>query len=115
MARGFAFGAMVGFIGLYQPDTLTWGEFQIQVLAQQRAPFEVGSSTLLAIAKFFSITITVASGYGAGIVYPLVMVGYLCGPLAAYILHPDSLNNADACSTGEYGTRDVGVELLSQV
>ena len=30
-----------------------------------------------------AILLTIASGYGAGIVYPLIMVGYLFGPLVA--------------------------------
>ena len=34
----------------------------------------MGKSTLLAVAKFCTILLTTASGYGAGIVYPLMMV-----------------------------------------
>ena len=50
-ARGIVFGTLVGLVGLYLPDTLTWGEFQLSVIANQRSPLSVHDSTELAAAK----------------------------------------------------------------
>ena len=86
LVRGLTMGAIVGLVGLYLPDTLTWGEFQLDIIANNREPLNVYHSTKLGVAKFFAVVITVACGYGAGIVYPLMMIGYLFGPLAAYLL-----------------------------
>jgi len=97
---------VVGLIALNLPDTLLWGEFQIERVANATVPLDVGDSTVFLVAKFMAIVITVASGYGAGIVYPLILVGYLAGPLAAQILRP----NAFALEA-----RDPGVELVGQV
>ena len=87
-ARGLILGALVGFIGLLVPDTLTWGEFQIEILANFRTPRGVEDSSMLAIAKFATIVMTIASGCTAGIVYPLIMIGSLFGPLVASIIDP---------------------------
>jgi H+/Cl- antiporter ClcA len=114
--RGLVMGALVGLVGLYMPETLTWGEFQIDILTKARTPLGVGDSTALAVAKYCAILVTVSSGYGAGIVYPLVMVGYCFGPLLAAALQPRALDSyCTASSFVSTTSRDVGVELVSQV
>jgi H+/Cl- antiporter ClcA len=60
--RGFVLGSIVGLVGLFMPDTLTWGEFQIEILADFRLPLSTPASTGLAIAKFSTIIMTIASG-----------------------------------------------------
>jgi hypothetical protein len=117
-ARGLILGAIVGYIGLVMPDTLTWGEFQIEILANFRPPLNVGDSTKLAVAKFATIVLTIASGYSAGIVYPLIMIGYLFGPLIAAVLDPN--NEHESClasdhSGGPWQDRAPGVEVISQI
>eukprot|EP00966_Prymnesium_polylepis_P247659 5726976-Prymnesium_polylepis.2 len=116
--RGLVLGAIVGLIGLYEPDTLTWGEYQINVLVEERfMQRSVGESTVLALAKFFAIIFTVASGYGAGIVYPLIMVGYLFGPLWAAILGIQQPNEPARLSqdcVGPISNSDLSVELIGQ-
>jgi H+/Cl- antiporter ClcA len=94
-----------------------------------RAPLTTSYSTLLAVAKFGTILLTTASGYGAGIVYPLMMVGYLLGPLVAKVLRPDDWGGHDielagtctpAACVAPPGVfvpepRDGGVELVAQL
>ena len=122
VVRGLVLGALVGLIGLHLPETLTWGEDQIDILANHRAPLDVGASTLLSVAKFGTILLTTASGYGAGIVYPLMMVGYLLGPLGAQFLRPDAWGGQDirifsieSAVTDQLFHRDPGVELVGQL
>jgi len=43
--RGLVMGALVGFVGLYKPDTLTWGEFQIDIIANDRQALAWDEST----------------------------------------------------------------------
>jgi len=118
--RGLVMGAAVGLIGLCLPDTLLWGEFQIDILANEREPLAVGPSTGLAFAKFFAILLTVASGYGAGIVYPLIMVGYLLGPMGAAVLDKDNAmatcyaHEGDLFDLSHHSDRPPAVELIGQ-
>jgi len=123
--RGLTMGAIVGLVGLYMPDTLTWGEFQLDIIANNRDPLSVWDSTTLGVAKFFTVVITVACGYGAGIVYPLLMIGYLFGPLAAYLLPKTEMITSyvqllesyawcESLEPGGVAPRPIGVELDSQ-
>ena len=107
-------GLIVGIIGVYEPDTFTWGEFQIDLLANYRAQLSVGMSTALAFAKLASTTFTVSSGYTAGIVYPLVMIGYLFGPLAAEVLRPETMFGFQLPDLLSPFDRSPVVELCSQ-
>jgi hypothetical protein len=61
-ARGLVLGSLVGLAGLFAPDTLTWGEFQIEILASFRMPLSTYASTGLALAKFCTTIMTIASG-----------------------------------------------------
>jgi len=111
--RGLVLGGVVGLIGLCMPDTLTWGEDQIDLIANHRQPLDVRASTALAAAKFCAIILTTASGYGAGIVYPLMYVGYALGPLVAMVLSPSGLAPPPS-SFAQHAVRDPGVELIGQ-
>ena len=112
--RGLVMGLIVGIIGVYEPDTFTWGEFQIDILANYRTPLTIGMSTALAFSKFASTTFTVSSGYTAGIVYPMVMIGYLFGPLGAAILRPETVLGLELPDLFASSERSPVEELVSQ-
>ena len=111
-AKGLVFGTLIGLIGLYSPDSFTWGEYQLEILANSRDALGPGPSTVLAVAKLFAIVLTCAHGYQAGIIYPLIMVGYLFGPMAAGAMDPNHVFGADYCNEPQPRLSAVGHELL---
>lgn len=91
IVRGVTFGAIVALIGLNQPWTLMWGEAQVQIISYNwdDAPFYLTVYDQRVTGAFYMIVLgclkcvamlfTTASGYSAGIVFPLVYVGVCIG------------------------------------
>ena len=82
-ARGLLCGLIVGLFAVYEPHTLTWGEPMMEPLS--RSSHSMSMSTLdpwllrLGVLKFVTTIVTTTSGYSAGIVFPLMFIGYSVG------------------------------------
>lgn len=105
--RAWLGGSCVVLIGLLVPQTMFWGEEEIQVVARwgpaQDLPnvwptsgltnFEMNSaltSFVVGMAKLLSISFTVAGGLRGGYIFPLMMAGTCFGRVIHCIL-PDAI------------------------
>ena len=96
LLRGMTCGLIVGAFALLRPHTLMWGEAQLDKLSgsavlgtSEQAQFEMLYAEAwhthwlyalsVGLVKFVTIVITTTCGYPAGIVFPLILVGYFVG------------------------------------
>jgi len=93
-ARGMLCGLLVGLIALFEPHTLTWGEPMLEPLTRRKGwvwlwhdwhSLYSEKSKLhlwffqLGVLKYIAAAVTTTSGYSAGIVFPLMFIGYCFG------------------------------------
>eukprot|EP00877_Chromochloris_zofingiensis_P002746 jgi/Chrzof1/12472/Cz06g35170.t1 len=96
---GLTGGLLLGLIGAFLPPTLFWGEFEIRTIADPSiplqhiwpkggyyapTPFLHNHSScwvyfLIALAKLFTISLTVTSGFRGGFIFPLFFTGAALG------------------------------------
>jgi len=96
LIRGLLCGLIIGLFALLRPHSLMWGEMQLDKLSGkavlgniEQALFETKYAEQwhaqwlyaisLGLVKFITIVVTTTCGYPAGIVFPLIFVGYCIG------------------------------------
>ena len=95
LLRGMTCGLIVGAFALLRPHSLMWGEAQLDKLSGKTVFDSTDPAFLefysnqwsrqwlyaisLGIVKFITIVVTTTCGYPAGIVFPLIFVGYCVG------------------------------------
>jgi H+/Cl- antiporter ClcA len=70
-------GALIGLSALYFPETLFWGEYQIQSLLTLSA--SVSHLFLIAAVKMLTIGFTLHFGFRGGFIFPLFFIGAALG------------------------------------
>jgi H+/Cl- antiporter ClcA len=87
--RGLIGGLGMGIIGMVLPLTLFSGEEQTGELIQQAAEIGVLMLIVLAIAKLFSTSLLMATGWKGGYVFPIMFAGVALG-MAGHLLFPNT-------------------------
>jgi H+/Cl- antiporter ClcA len=70
-------GALIGLSALYFPETLFWGEYQIQSLLTLTGP--ASHFFLIAAVKMLTIGFTLHFGFRGGFIFPLFFIGAALG------------------------------------
>jgi chloride channel protein, CIC family len=87
--RGLIGGLGMGIIGMLLPLTLFSGEEQTAELIQQAAEIGVIMLIVLALAKLFSTSLLLATGWKGGYVFPVMFAGVALG-MAGHLLFPNT-------------------------
>jgi H+/Cl- antiporter ClcA len=87
--RGLIGGLGMGIIGVLLPLTLFSGEEQTSELVQQAAEIGVVMLIVLALAKIFSTSLLLATGWKGGYIFPIMFAGVALG-MAGHLLFPDT-------------------------
>jgi H+/Cl- antiporter ClcA len=85
--RGLIGGLGMGIIGVLLPLTLFSGEEQTSEMIQQAAEIGVIMLIVLALAKIFSTSLLLATGWKGGYVFPIMFAGVALG-MAGHLLFP---------------------------
>jgi chloride channel protein, CIC family len=89
MWRGLIGGLGMGIIGMVLPLTLFSGEEQTAELIEQAAEIGVIMLIVLALAKIFSTSLLLATGWQGGYVFPIMFAGVALG-MAGHLLFPNT-------------------------
>jgi H+/Cl- antiporter ClcA len=87
--RGLIGGLGMGIIGVLLPLTLFSGEEQTVEMIQQAAEIGVIMLIVLALAKIFSTSLLMATGWKGGYVFPIMFAGVALG-MAGHLLFPNT-------------------------
>jgi len=85
--RGLIGGLGMGIIGVLLPLTLFSGEEQTGEMIQQAAEIGVVMLIVLALAKLFSTSLLLATGWKGGYIFPIMFAGVALG-MAGHLLFP---------------------------
>jgi H+/Cl- antiporter ClcA len=81
-------GLVVGAIAFFLPLTLFYGEREIQTIIDTGPQIGVGLLLLTAIAKMFTLSLSIQSGFRGGVIFPIFLIGAAVG-MAMSLLIPD--------------------------
>ncbi|MBV9384835.1 MAG: chloride channel protein [Chroococcidiopsidaceae cyanobacterium CP_BM_ER_R8_30] len=84
-------GLSIGLIALAFPQTLFFGEKEINTIVETGATFGITILLLIALAKMLAISCTLHSGFRGGFIFPLFYIGAAVGlaiSLAVPQVHP---------------------------
>jgi H+/Cl- antiporter ClcA len=87
--RGLIGGLVMGIIGVLLPLTLFSGEEQTGEMIQQAAEIGVIMLIVLALAKIFSTSLLLATGWKGGYIFPIMFAGVALG-MAGHLLFPNT-------------------------
>jgi H+/Cl- antiporter ClcA len=85
--RGLIGGLGMGIIGMLLPLTLFSGEEQTVEMIEQAAEIGVIMLIVLAVAKLFSTSLLLATGWKGGYIFPIMFAGVALG-MAGHLLFP---------------------------
>ena len=85
--RGLIGGLVMGIIGMVLPLTLFSGEEQTVEMIEQAAEIGVIMLIVLALAKIFSTSLLLATGWKGGYIFPIMFAGVALG-MAGHLLFP---------------------------
>lgn len=72
-------GLSIGLIALVFPQTLFFGEREIETIIQTGATFGVAMLMMIGLAKMLAISCTLHSGFRGGFIFPLFYIGAAVG------------------------------------
>ena len=72
-------GLSIGLIGLVFPQTLFFGEREIETIVQTGSTFGAGLLLMIGLAKMLAISCTLHSGFRGGFIFPLFYIGASVG------------------------------------
>lgn len=72
-------GLSIGLIGLVFPQTLFFGEREIETIVQTGSTFGAGLLLMIGLAKMLAISCTLHSGFRGGFIFPLFYIGATVG------------------------------------
>ncbi|AFZ30499.1 Cl- channel voltage-gated family protein [Gloeocapsa sp. PCC 7428] len=84
-------GLSIGLIAYFFPQTLFFGEKEIETIVETGATFGVTMLVAIAVAKMLAISCTLHSGFRGGFIFPLFYIGAAIGlaiALAFPQIHP---------------------------
>jgi H+/Cl- antiporter ClcA len=84
-------GLSIGLIALAFPQTLFFGEKEIELIVETGATFGIKMLLLIALAKMLAVSCTLHSGFRGGFIFPLFYIGAAAGlaiSLAIPQIHP---------------------------
>ena len=87
--RGLIGGLGMGIIGVLLPLTLFSGEEQTVEMIEQAAEIGVIMLIVLALAKIFSTSLLLATGWKGGYIFPIMFAGVALG-MAGHLLFPNT-------------------------
>lgn len=72
-------GLSIGLIALVFPQTLFFGEKQIDAIIEQGASYGIALLLMIGLAKMLAISCTLQSGFRGGFIFPLFYIGAAVG------------------------------------
>ncbi|WP_250124594.1 chloride channel protein [Chroococcidiopsis sp. CCMEE 29] len=84
-------GLSIGLIALAFPQTLFFGEKEIELIVETGATFGIKMLLLIVLAKMLAVSCTLHSGFRGGFIFPLFYIGAAAGlaiSLAVPQIHP---------------------------
>jgi H+/Cl- antiporter ClcA len=72
-------GLAIGLIALVFPQTLFFGEAQIDTIIEQGATYGIAMLLMIGLAKMLAISCTLHSGFRGGFIFPLFYIGAAVG------------------------------------
>lgn len=87
-ARASIGGAMIGLIAVALPLTLTSGSSQLKTVIDSPVALGAGFIAIVLIAKMVAVSLSLASGFLGGNVFPMIFIGGASGVLV-HLLFPD--------------------------
>jgi H+/Cl- antiporter ClcA len=72
-------GLAIGLIALVFPQTLFFGEKQIDLIIEQGATYSIALLLMIGLAKMLAISCTLHSGFRGGFIFPLFYIGATVG------------------------------------
>ena len=87
--RGLIGGLVMGIIGMVLPLTLFSGEEQTVEMIEQAAEIGIVMLVVLALAKLFSTSLLMATGWKGGYVFPIMFAGVALG-MAGHLMFPNT-------------------------
>ncbi len=72
-------GLSIGLIALIYPQTLFFGEKQIDIIIEQGAMFGIATLLMIGLAKMLAVSCTLHSGFRGGFIFPLFYIGSVVG------------------------------------
>lgn len=72
-------GLSIGLIALIYPQTLFFGEKQIDTIIEQGAMFGIATLLAIGLAKMLAVSCTLHSGFRGGFIFPLFYIGSVVG------------------------------------
>ena len=72
-------GLSIGLIALVYPQTLFFGEKQIDIIIEQGAMFGIATLLMIGLAKMLAVSCTLHSGFRGGFIFPLFYIGSVVG------------------------------------
>jgi len=72
-------GLSIGLIALAFPQTLFFGEKEIELIVETGATFGIKMLLLIALAKMLAVSCTLHSGFRGGFIFPLFYIGAAAG------------------------------------
>ncbi len=72
-------GLSIGLIALIYPQTLFFGEKQIDTIIEQGAMFGIVTLLMIGLAKMLAVSFTLHSGFRGGFIFPLFYIGSVVG------------------------------------
>jgi H+/Cl- antiporter ClcA len=72
-------GLAIGLIALVFPQTLFFGEEQIDTIIEQGATYGISLLLMISLAKMLAISCTLHSGFRGGFIFPLFYIGSAIG------------------------------------
>lgn len=84
-------GLLIGLIALAFPQTLFFGEKEIETIVETGSTFGVKLLLMIAVAKMLAVSCTLHSGFRGGFIFPLFYIGGAVGlaiSLAVPQIHP---------------------------
>ncbi len=72
-------GLSIGLIAVVYPQTLFFGEKQIDIIIEQGAMFGIATLLMIGLAKMLAVSCTLHSGFRGGFIFPLFYIGSVVG------------------------------------
>ena len=72
-------GLSIGLIALIYPQTLFFGEKQIDIIIEQGATIGIATLLMIGLAKMLAVSCTLHSGFRGGFIFPLFYIGSVVG------------------------------------